>query len=383
VYPINLGLVIGTKTLWAEVQDALKDQQVQVTLQQTTIDNLAEFLEALQRLGAEMLILDVSTHDYESVIRSVRSLSRPPLVIAVHTVADPLAIVTAMKAGANEFLYSPLQSGLRQGIQTAVRERNASTVARAGGKVIAALSAKGGCGATTIACHLAVNLQRHTKDNVLLADFDMDAGLIGFLMKSKSPYTFVDAVKNVGRLDLSFWHALLSNGLPGVEVLSAPTTVAGRELVGMSELRHVMRFMRAHYGWTVVDLGRGLNPLSLGALEEVDEALLITTLEVPTLHQTKHLIETILNMGFRRDRLRVILNRSPKESELTPGELDRLLGVPLYKILPDEYTTLYEAYSDRKLAGTETKIGKHFADLAMKIAGLPEEKPKRKFSLFG
>jgi pilus assembly protein CpaE len=383
VYPINIGVVIGTKTLWEEVQDALKDHQVQVTLQQTAIENLAQFLEALQRVGVEMLLLDVSTHDFEAVIRSVRSLGKPPLVIAVHTDAEPQGIVAAMKAGANEFLYSPLKSGLHLAVQTAVRERNATTVARSGGKVLGVLSSKGGCGATTVACHLAVSLQRQTKDNVLLADFDMDAGLIGFLMKSKSPYTFVDAVKNVGRLDLSFWQALLSNGLPGVEVLSAPTTLLGRELVGVSELRHVMRFMRAHYGWSVVDLGRGMNPLSLGALEEVDEALLITTLEVPTLHQTKHVIETILNMGFRRDRLRVILNRSPKDSELTPSELDRLLGVSLYKILPDDYTALYEAFSDRKLAGPETKIGKHFADLAQKLAGLPEERPRRKFSIFG
>ena len=160
---------------------------------------------------------------------------------------------------------------------------------------------------------------RFVSNGVLLADFDMDAGLIGFIMKSKSPYTFVDAVKNVGRLDLSLWQALLSNGLPGVEVLSAPTTLAARESVSLRELLHVMRFMRAHYGWSVVDLGRGLNPLSLGALEEADEALLISTLEVPTLHQTKHVIETILNSGFRRDRLRVILNRTPKESELTPS----------------------------------------------------------------
>lgn len=383
MYPLKVGLVIGTKTLWDESLAALKEQRIEVLFEQAAIESAPSFLERVRRLGPEILILDVAIRDFESVIRSVRSMENPPFVVALHTGAAPEIIVSAMKAGANEFVYPPLEPGLRQAIENARQERSLLSVPRSGGKVLGVLSVKGGCGATTIACHVAVQLQTLTSRDVLLADLDLDAGMIGFLMKSKSPYTFLDAVKNVDRLDLSFWRALISNGLPGVEILTAPNTVAGRELIGIEELRHVMRFMRGHYGWTVVDLGRGLNPLSLGALEEIDEILLVTTLEVPTLHLAKHVIETTLNIGFRRDRLHLILNRAPRQSELTPDDLQRLLGVPLYKILPDEYQALYEAFSDRKLVGADTKIGKHLTELAAKIAGLPEDRTRRKFSLFG
>ena len=51
---------------------------------------------------------------------------------------------------------------------------------------------------------------------VLLADFDMDAGMVGFLMKVKSPYSILDAINNLHRLDASYWKALVSNGIPGL-----------------------------------------------------------------------------------------------------------------------------------------------------------------------
>ena len=62
---------------------------------------------------------------------------------------------------------------------------------------------------------------------MLLADLDVSAGMVAFLMKSVSPYSVADALNNVDRLDSSYWKALVSNGIPGLEVISAPTAVGG------------------------------------------------------------------------------------------------------------------------------------------------------------
>ena len=41
--------------------------------------------------------------------------------------------------------------------------------------------------------------------------------MIGFLTKTKAIYSILDAVNNLHRLDISYWKALVSNGIPGVE----------------------------------------------------------------------------------------------------------------------------------------------------------------------
>src|SRR5262249_46399592 len=150
------------------------------------------------------------------------------------------------------------------------------------GKAVGFLSAKGGCGATTLICHVAAELGR-LNNRVLLTDLDLDAGVVGFITKTKSMYSILDAVNNLHRLDSNFWKALVSNGIPGVEIISSPLALAAKQFPRDEQIRQVLAFVRPNYDWTLVDLGRSLSRMGMSALEEIDEACLVTTLDVPAL----------------------------------------------------------------------------------------------------
>ena len=252
---------------------------------------------------------------------------------------------------------------------------------RRGARIIGFISAKGGCGATTVACHTAVELPRLTNGRVLLADLDFDAGMIGFLLKSKSEYTISDAVRNTQRLDQSYWQALVSNGVrSGLEIITAPV-LSSRPSLKPEQLRFVLSFVRTQYDWVLLDLGRSLNPLSTSAAEEIDDLFLVTTLEVPALHQAKLMAQKLLDGGFKKDHLHLLLNRAPKRFEISVEEIEKMLGVPVYTSLPSDYVSLNESYSEGKLVDHASNLGKHFVRLAMKIANVSET--KKKFSIFG
>ena len=67
---------------------------------------------------------------------------------------------------------------------------------------------------------------------------------------------------------------------------------------------------------------------TVAALEEMDEAYLVSTLEVPALHQAKQVLQILMDAGYGKDRIKLILNRVPKRSELAPGEIEKILGLP-------------------------------------------------------
>jgi ABC-type phosphate/phosphonate transport system substrate-binding protein len=75
------------------------------------------------------------------------------------------------------------------------------------------------------------------------------------------------------------------------------------------------------------------------------------------------------------------LNRAPKRYEISMGELEKMLGMPVYTSLPSDYQALNESYSEGKLLDSGSALGKHFTRLAMKIADVTET--KKKFSIFG
>jgi pilus assembly protein CpaE len=222
------------------------------------------------------------------------------------------------------------------------------------------------------------------EQQVLLADLDLESGMVAFLTRAKSPYSVVDALNNVHRLDQSYWKALVSSAAPHVEVIPAPVAVASRELPRRDQVRHVLSFVRLHYDWTIVDIGRGLNTLTMNALEEIDDACLVTTLEIPALHQAKQIVGVLADSGYPREHVRLILNRAPKRMEIEQGDLEKMIGVPVYATVPNNYPELSGCYSEGRLLGRNSKLGRYFGDISRKLSGVEEEvKERRRFAFFG
>ena len=385
--PITLGLVIETKDLREQVQLCLRDLPVRILLEEHRFGDCVTLLEKIERVRPEVLLVDLMPlgQQYEDFFSLVKAINSPPLLIALSDSADPDTILTVMHAGADAYVYPPVSDSLIKALNRLVAslQKQRQGAPRSGGKVCGFLSVKGGCGATTIACHTAVELARQGGQEVLLADLDLDAGMVGFLMKSKSHHSILEAMANTDRLDQNYWSALISNGTPRLKIIRAPIAATEREPVRHEDLRTVLRFVRFQYDCTVIDLGRGLNPLVMSALEEVDEAFLVTTLDVPALHQAKQIALSLRDHGFATSKLRLVLNRVPRSPDVLPNELEELLGITVYTMLPDDYASIYEAYSEGQLLPAGSALGRQLARMAAKMAGVPEQPGKKKFSLFG
>src|SRR5579885_2016057 len=315
MYPLTIGLAIENREIWEEVQSCLSDLPFRVIVEHQDLSDVSNFLDRLERMRPDVVLLDIGglRVSLEGAVAAIRTAIGDPMIIALNTAADAETILAAMRAGVNEYLHPPMRDGLKRALDKRAieRSRRSGTGAKGGGKALGFLSAKGGCGATTIVCHVASELGRQSQ-KVLLADLDLDAGMIGFITKTKAAYSVLDAINNLHRLDISYWKALVSNGIPGVEIISSPMALASKQQPRDDQVRQVLAFARPHYDWTVVDLGRSLSRLAMAALEEIDEACLVTTLEVPALHQCKQIIQTLLDSGYGKHRLKLILNRSPK-----------------------------------------------------------------------
>ena len=382
MYPLTIGLIIEKKELLDEVQACLHELPVRIQFEQAGITDWVELADKLARSRPDVVILDVSSliDHLPETVNKIKETGISPMLIALNDSANPESILAALRAGFQEYLFPPLHGNLRRALERRSEERDHFREGSRKGRVIGFLSAKGGCGATTLACHTAIEIQKLNKYDILLADMDFDSGMVHFLMKTKSTYSVQDAFNNLHRLDMSFWKAIVSNGTPRLEIITAPSPVCQRQQPRPEQLQQVLRFVRQNYDWSIVDLGRNLSFLGMSVLDEIDETCLVTTLDVPALHQAKQIVQTLMNTGYARNRLRLVLNRVPQRLEVTPEEIEKMFGIPVFAVLTDEYQDLYDAYAGGHLL-TEGKLARQFHSLSMKIAGVQEE--KRKFRLFG
>lgn len=377
----NLLLYIVDESLRREALEVLRLSETPVPFDQHDSD-WASLLDRIGKSKPEVLLLDLSAVPVElgTAIRQIRYHVPRIKVVALHSSADPKTILSAMRAGVNEFLHPPLAENLQAALEQILKSTDPDLVTVHRGKVIGFLSAKGGCGATTLACHVATELQRLTRKNVLLADLDLTSGLVGFLMKTPSSYSVLDAIKNIARLDESLWRALIVEHKPNLAVIPSPASYSRWDHPDEEQLRQVLQFMRTQHDWVVLDLGRSLNSIATAVLDEIDQLFLISTLEVVALHGLKAIVHGLFEQG---EKLQLVLNRTPKMMDISTQELENILGRSIYAALPNDYMGLYQSYSSGNLLDSNNRLAQHFSLLAAKIAGVSPLKSKKKFALFG
>lgn len=341
----------------------------------------SSLLHRLAETKPEAILLDLASVPGELAlaIRQMRTQVARLKVIALHSEADPHTILSAMRAGATEFLHPPLADYLQPAVTRILEAQDEEQTAKSRGKIIGFLSSKGGCGATTVACHVAAEMQAITRKSTLLADLDLTSGLVSFLMKTPSSYSILDPLANISRLDQSLWKGMLVEK-SGLAVIPAPVNYSRWDHPDEEQLRQVLRFARTQHEWVILDLGRSLNSIATAVLEEVDRLFLVSTLEVVALHGLKTIVHGLFAQG---EKLQLILNRTPKQMDISTQELEKVLGRSIYAALPNDYMSLYQSYSSGNLLDRNNRLAQQFNQLASKIVGVKPAKAKKKFALFG
>ena len=340
-------------------------------------DSLLGALDLLADNDFDAIVLDLNLPDssgFETFSAMQSHAPGTPVVLLTGHDDDGMAL-SAVEAGAQDYLVKDRldEESLVRALRYAVvrqqgRPRPAAEQESANGRLIGVLGSKGGVGTTTVACHLAVQLQQATGATVLLVDLDVDGGAAGFLMQAATPYTALDAAENVHRLDERLWRTLVRTGKDGVDVLPSPALRAQAALPPAGRFRHVLRFARKVYRWVVVDLGR-LGQLAGTLLPDLDELLVVTTGDLMAVHDTGRLLECLPSLGLPAEKTSIIHNQGSRWSA-GAKLLKAVISLPPRSVLPTCDNELAAAYTKGQLLGAETDFGRELGRLAAAVAGV-------------
>lgn len=291
-----------------------------------------------------------------------------PLVIALHIEPDAAHMITALRAGAIEFLTLPLGEGVSDSFERIAGLLETRSAARSQrGKVIGFVSAKGGCGATSLACNLAVALARSKASiPILLADLDYQASIAHWVCRVTPRFRATDAFHAVRRLSSAIWPEFVSPVAEGVDLLAG--SIAGNAPPEAWRIEALFRFLAGNYGWVLADLGRQLTPAGWGFLDNLDELYIVTAPDVLALYQTRSMLQTLTSRGFDRSRLRLVLNRNESSPhDFWAESIRQMFEMDVSGIIPSDPASLRDRPPDRYEFPTGTPYGKSVMKLAGKM----------------
>ena len=348
-------------------------------------DSLAAALARVDQGGIGLILMDLGLPDSNGMATflALRGREGKCPIIVLSGDDDQTLALQIIQQGAQDYLVksSCTQELLIRSVKHAVArqelttKRSRSEESAKNVKTIAVLGSAGGVGVTTIACVLAAELRHHTNQPTLLIELDSNPGLVAFTLGIDPQYTLQDAAGHADRLDLAVWEKMITRRPGNLDILTSDTTITDWDL-DVEKLRKIVTFAKGCYRWIVMDLGR-LSQSSKRMAGSADELILVSTQTIPALHQCKTSIEMLHDLGIDEDRIRIILNQTSDEDPLSQKDIEKVFGVQIQAILPHSPQDLFEACLKKQLPSVTGRYRTTLTSVALKMAGLPEELPKR------
>jgi pilus assembly protein CpaE len=300
----------------------------------------AHGVESVDRLQAwlashanEYVVVLGPTLTDEEAVRTSEALRTSAPAISTILVREHLTgelLAAAMKAGARDVVHhtdtDALTEALGRAFELFVALRGPAGAMHVS-KVVAVFSPKGGVGKTTIAVNLALALTEKGARRVCLVDLDLAFGDVAITMQLFPTHSIEQAIGSEDTLDVEMLDQLLTRHQDSLMVLAAPPHPDTRERVTPLLVSRVLRTLRETFDYVVVDTAPAFDEQVLTALDETDDVVLVTTLDVPTLKNVKVAVETFDALHIAKDNRHLVLNRADDEVGISADKVEGILGM--------------------------------------------------------
>jgi pilus assembly protein CpaE len=79
--------------------------------------------------------------------------------------------------------------------------------------------------------------------------------------------------------------------------------------------------------------------ITLAALDQSDQIVLVLTLDIPAIRSTQRALEIFDRLGYPRQKVRIVVNRWSKQIDLDLRQVEKFLGEPVIGYVPSDYQT--------------------------------------------
>jgi pilus assembly protein CpaE len=355
-------------------------------------DNPSEFLANIARLRPSAAVITLRQDHLDNgfaLIKEAIAAAPATAIITACSEASPAMIMGSIRAGAREFLQLPVNPDELRTVMERTAEfcrlmRNSTS---SNSQLIAIFSGKGGAGVSFFATNLAAAMSTQT----LLFDLNLQAGDSSSFLGLEPKYSLVDFVRNRARLDESLISSLVTPHSTNLSLLAAPTEAHEAEEVKAEDVTEILHQVGQRYERIVVDLPHTFDPITIATLDMADDILLVLTLDIPGIRATKRALKVFDNLGYPREKTRIVVNRWSKNIDVELQKVEGHLGERLIGFIPNDYRKVMDSINlGRPLVQSDpaSKIAleiKRIAGLTVENSSTPSLLPRKKSlrSLFG
>lgn len=339
-----------------------------------------EVLEILKNGLPDVVLMDINMPGLNG-LETTERISRlyPNLMVVMMSVQGETEYLRkAMMSGAREYLIKPFNLEVMEETlcstyenemerQKLIRLREDQNSLQGQSRVHVFFSTKGGVGKSVIALNTALALASLNKGRVALMDLDLQFGDQGILTNKKPVKTIYEAVEDNATGDPELLSGYMED-VGGVSVMLAPKKPEMAEYVAEKSIQSLFQTLRKSYRYILVDTSVSFDEVTLSTLDQADGIHFVTTMDLLSLKNTRLGLEVLRSL-HHLDKVKIHVNRSNRNQDISPQDIEKTLGIKPSVYLPDDDKLLLDSVNhgipimaDRK--SKSSKFAKSITDLA-------------------
>ncbi len=312
----------------------LLNAQDQVKLLDVLTDG-RKVLDQISELRPDVLMVDALLQGKLNGLEVAERVRQAGLDIPIITLTVPQKPVKAGPGmGIVKVLAMPFSGFDFMNVLTAAHAEHRALAPEALSRVYSVFAAKGGVGKTTIAFNLAV-AARQQGYTVALVDGSLQFADLRALLQvaDGAPSLLQLPTDRITETDLQ---DVMWRDPSGIDILLAPPRVEMAEMVTARDLEKALSLLRRLYNVVIIDTPTHINDTVLTFFDASDGVIEIVTYDATTLRNSRIMSETFAAIGYARERIHYLVNRSDAVGGIDPRTLSEQLGAePEFHLVSD------------------------------------------------
>lgn len=307
-----------------------------------SFEDAAVFLTQPDAQNLEFIAIAIDGEDEGDINRIAAIITgakeRGVRVILIAEEVSPIALHQLLRLGADDFVPYPLPEGaLHEAIERLGQgdapqlppHAESPTFKVSGGRdgaVLAVHGLAGGVGATTFAVNLAWELASAGEGNkkaasppprVCLLDFDFQYGSASTYLDLPRREVVFEMLTDTAHMDAESFQAALVTFNDRLHVLTAPADMLPLDIVSGEDIERILAMARAHYDFVVIDMPTTVVSWTETVLHQAHVYFGLIELDMRSAQNALRMIRALKAEGLPLEKMRYVLNRAPKFTDLT------------------------------------------------------------------
>lgn len=364
------------------------------------------FLDQPDSAALKFVAVAVDTQDeadltrISDIIRTAKA--REIRVVLIANQVSPVALHQLLRLGADDFVPYPLPDGaLHDAIERLNKPATPAPMAATApqpaedevhhaprfkakgdrdGVILPVHALAGGAGASTFATNLAWELASVDKakpPRVCLIDLDLQFGAVATYLDLPRREAVFEVLQDLENCDSDLFLQAMTSFNDRLHVFTAPADMLPLDIIGPNEISRLLDMAQANFDFVIIDMPKTIVAWTETVLSRSQVYFALMELDLRSAQNVLRLVRALKAEGLPHEKLRFVLNRAPKFTDLTAkSRVKRLaesLDISLDMQLPDGGAQVTQS-NDHGLPLSETAaknpLRKELAKLAKSLFDL-------------